>query len=258
MTESFATFVDVILPLYVPKLYTYRVAEDTTGQIVLGKRVSVQFGKSKVYAAIIANIHSTPPKDYVAKYILSVLDDEAIIYPQQLKFWQWISDYYLCNMGDVMQAALPSMLKLQSASKIIANPDFDNNIELDDREFLIMEALAVQHELTIDNIQQILNVKNALPIIKSLVIKEAIIINEDLKTKYKEKLVSCLKLTPAYQNDEDNLRILFDLLAKKEKQLNVLMLYLHLKQNKPILPSFCSNIKLFSLSSKRLELEKNN
>lgn len=233
MTESFATFVDVILPLYVPKLYTYRVAEDMTGQITLGKRVSVQFGKSKVYAAIIANIHSTPPKDYVAKYILSVLDDEAIIYPQQLKFWQWISDYYLCNMGDVMQAALPSMLKLQSASKIIANPDFDNNIELDDREFLVMEALAVQHELTIDNIQQILNVKNALPIIKSLVIKEAIIINEDLKTKYREKLVSCLKLTPAYQNDEDNLRILFDLLAKKEKQLNILMLYLHLKQNKP-------------------------
>ena len=202
MTEVFATFVDVILPLYVPKLFTYRVADNLVEQIKLGKRVSVQFGKSKVYAAIIAKVHNSPPKDYEAKYLLSVLDDEPIINIEQLQFWQWISDYYLCNMGDVMQAALPAMLKLQSASKVIANPDFDNNTELDDREYLIMEALAVQHELSIENIQQILNVKNVLPFIKSLVIKEAVLINEEIQDKYKEKMVSCIRLTPAYENNE--------------------------------------------------------
>ncbi|MES2654954.1 MAG: primosomal protein N' [Bacteroidota bacterium] len=231
MIEAFATFVDVVLPLYVPKLYTYRVADDLVTQTQTGKRVSVQFGKSKVYAAIVAKVHNTPPKDYEAKYILSVLDEEPIIFEQQLKFWQWISDYYLCNMGDVMQAALPAMLKLQSASKIIANPDFDTNTVLDDREYMIMEALQVQHELTIDNIQQIINSKNALPIIKSLVIKEAIIINEQIHERYKEKLVSCIKLTDTYTHEE-NLKLLFDLLAKKEKQIEALVTYVHLKQNK--------------------------
>lgn len=231
MIEAFATFVDVVLPLYVPKLYTYRVADDLVAQTQTGKRVSVQFGKSKVYAAIVARVHNTPPKDYEAKYILSVLDEEPIIFEQQLKFWQWISDYYLCNMGDVMQAALPAMLKLQSASKIIANPDFDTNTVLDDREYMIMEALQVQHELTIDNIQQIINSKNALPIIKSLVIKEAIIIHEQIHERYKEKLVSCIKLTDTYTNEE-NLRLLFDLLVKKEKQTEALVTYIHLKQNK--------------------------
>jgi primosomal protein N' (replication factor Y) len=224
MSESFATFVDVILPLYVPKLYTYRVADEITDQIELGKRVSVQFGKSKVYSAIVANVHSIPPKDYTAKYILSILDDEPIIFIQQLKFWKWISEYYLCNMGDVMQAALPAMLKLQSASKIIANPEFDVATPLDDKEFLIIEALSVQHELTIENIQQILNLKNVLPYIKSLVIKEAIIINEDIKNKYKEKLVACIKLTNTYENNEENVKLLFDLLEKKEKQLTALLL----------------------------------
>ncbi len=231
MIEAFATFVDVVLPLYVPKLYTYRVADDLVAQTQIGKRVSVQFGKSKVYAAIVAKVHNTPPKDYEAKYILSVLDEEPIIFEQQLKFWQWISDYYLCNMGDVMQAALPAMLKLQSASKIIANPDFDTNTVLDDREYMIMEALQVQHELTIDNIQQIINSKNALPIIKSLVIKEAIIINEHIQERYKEKLVSCIRLTDTYDNEE-NLKLLFDLLAKKDKQTEALVTYIHLKQNK--------------------------
>lgn len=231
MIEAFATFVDVVLPLYVPKLYTYRVADDLVAQTQIGKRVSVQFGKSKVYAAIVAKVHNTPPKDYEAKYILSVLDEEPIIFEQQLKFWQWISDYYLCNMGDVMQAALPAMLKLQSASKIIANPDFDTNTVLDDREYMIMEALQVQHELTIDNVQQIINSKNVLPIIKSLVIKEAIIINEHIHERYKEKLVSCIKLTDTYGNEE-NLKLLFDLLAKKEKQIEALVTYIHLKQNK--------------------------
>jgi len=234
MSESFATFVDVILPLYVPKLYTYRVADEITDQIELGKRVSVQFGKSKVYSAIIANVHSIPPKDYTAKYILSILDDEPIIFIQQLKFWKWISEYYLCNMGDVMQAALPAMLKLQSASKIIANPEFDAATPLDDKEFLIIEALSVQHELTVENIQQILNLKNVLPYIKSLVIKEAIIINEDIKNKYKEKLVVCIKLTNTYEKNEENVKLLFDLLEKKEKQLTALLSYLHLKQQKPV------------------------
>ncbi len=232
MMDVFAHFVDVILPLYVPKLYTYRVPDTLLDQIALGKRVSVQFGKSKVYAAIIGKIHNTPPKAYEAKYILSVLDETPIIFEQQLQFWNWISDYYLCNMGDVMQAALPAMLKLQSASKIIANPDFDNATVLDDREYMIMEALQLQHELSIENIQQIINTKNALPIIKSLVMKEAILINEQIQERYKEKFITCIQLTDTYSNNEENLKLLFDLLEKKEKQLNALLAYLHLKQDK--------------------------
>ena len=105
-------FVDVIIPLGVPNKYTYRVPVEFNTAVKIGKRVLVQFGKAKIYTGIIYTIHNSAPKLYEAKYIDAVLDDYPIVSKTQLIFWDWISFYYCANPGDVMNAALPSGLKL--------------------------------------------------------------------------------------------------------------------------------------------------
>jgi primosomal protein N' (replication factor Y) len=115
--------------------------------VAVGKRVIVQFGKTRVYSALVHSIHNQPPAEYEAKYINSVLDESPLISQEQLNFWQWMAEYYMCSLGDVMNAALPAPFKLASESTIILNPEFDkNSIELDDREYLIIEALELTHK----------------------------------------------------------------------------------------------------------------
>ena len=118
-------FVDVIVPLAVPQKYTYRVPVEMNDEVDLGKRVLVQFGKSKFYSAIVAKVHDKAPTDYVAKYIDSVIDDKPIVLEKQLTFWDWMAYYYMCGPGEVMNAALPSALKLSSVANIQLNPEFN-------------------------------------------------------------------------------------------------------------------------------------
>src|SRR5690606_30494107 len=113
-------FVEVILPLAITKAYTYRVPHEWNAGVAVGKRVIVQFGKSKVYSAVISRVVDRPPELYEAKYILDVLDDSPVVTDMQLQLWGWISSYYLCTLGEVMQAALPAALKLASETRIIA------------------------------------------------------------------------------------------------------------------------------------------
>src|SRR5271154_4490386 len=113
-TERETLFVEVILPLAIAKNYTYRVPYEMNSAVMPGKRVVVQFGKSKLYTAIIISIGTLAPEKYEAKYIIEVLDDRPVVTHEQLIFWQWLAEYYMCNVGEVMNAALPSALKLAS------------------------------------------------------------------------------------------------------------------------------------------------
>ncbi|MCO4820020.1 MAG: primosomal protein N', partial [Bacteroidetes bacterium] len=128
-------YVKVLLPLSLPQEYTYRIPQEFNEEVAVGKRVMVQFGKKRIYAAIVVEIDNKPPEKYQAKYILAVLDDTPIVTEQQLEFWAWISRYYLCNWGEVMQAALPNALKLQSETLVELNLDTDlSQIDLDSTE----------------------------------------------------------------------------------------------------------------------------
>ena len=120
-TDRETFFVEVILPLAIAKNYTYRVPFEMNGAVAIGKRVVVQFGKSKLYTAIIAGIGTRPPEKYEAKYIVEILDDRPVVTEQQLQFWYWLADYYMCTIGEVMNAALPSALKLASETRIMLN-----------------------------------------------------------------------------------------------------------------------------------------
>ena len=100
-----AYFIDVILPLYLDKLYTYSITEAEFHFLKIGSRVTVSFGKKKIYTAVVFKIHQEKPLVYEAKPITQILDEEPLIHEKQLALWQWISEYYMCNLGDVMRAA---------------------------------------------------------------------------------------------------------------------------------------------------------
>src|SRR6202012_816514 len=135
-TNRKTLFVEVILSLAIAKNYTYRVPFELNDRAEPGKRVVVQFGKSKLYTAIIAAITEHPPEKYEAKYLLEILDDNAVVTARQLQFWKWLADYYMCNEGEVMNAALPSALKLASETRIAINKDIEiDRSQLNDREF---------------------------------------------------------------------------------------------------------------------------
>jgi primosomal protein N' (replication factor Y) len=239
-----AVFVDVVLPLYLPQLYTYRVPEDLVPYLEVGKRIVVQFGSKKIYSAIIWEIHNRVPQVYEAKYILSVVDDQPIVNKKQLDLWQWISNYYMCSLGEVMNAAMPAGLKLESETKITLKyfEDIDYS-QLTDHEFLIIEALELQKELTIKKVCEILELSNVYKILKSLFYKELILVKEELNEKYTQKQKECIRLSQSFNND-DALNHLFDTLEKKApKQSEVLMLYIQQAQSgKPVEKAVLSKI----------------
>ena len=142
-------FVEVLLPLNLKNLFTYRVPVELNEEIIIGKRVSVPFGKKKVLAGLIFSIHEKPPKDYEARYIIDVIDNDAIVNQNQLELWNWISSYYMVSLGLVYNAAMPAGLKLEGESKMVLNPDFESdNTILDPKETILIQAIRSAKELT--------------------------------------------------------------------------------------------------------------
>ncbi|HYK77936.1 MAG TPA: primosomal protein N' [Daejeonella sp.] len=223
-------FVEVILPLAISKTYTYRVPFEMNEQVAPGKRVVVQFGKSRIYTAIVLKITEAAPVLYEAKYLLDVLDEEPIVNEAQINLWKWISEYYLCNLGEVMQAALPAALKLASETRVTLMPDaeFDKAL-LSDKEFLIIDALDLQPELRISDITKLLGQKTVFPLLKSLFEKGIINISEEIDEKYKPRKKAFLHLNPIYE-DAGSRKALFELLEKAPKQLEALMTYFKLSK----------------------------
>lgn len=229
-------FVEVILPLALAKNYTYRVPFEMNNAVQVGKRVVVQFGKSRMYTAIIDKITEHPPEKYEAKYILEILDDRPVVTETQLSFWKWMAEYYMCNDGEVMNAALPSALKLASETKITLNREFlVDKAELNDREFMIVEALDLQPELTVSDIAKLLGQKTVMPILKLLFEKNVINISEEVSERYKPRMRTFLTLNPVYQS-QDQLRELFGILEKRApKQADAVLAYIKLsRQQKAI------------------------
>ena len=227
--EKSRLFADVILPVPIPKMFTYKIPRSLSEDIGIGYRVMVQFGQKKVLTGIIGKVHQKPPKEYEAKPILDVLDTYAMVNPLQIKFWAWMAEYYCCHIGEVMNAALPSGLKLSSESKIQLNPAYDSETymyPLDDREEVILQALASREELSYEDCEQLLGIKTIHGIIKSLVIKKAIIVFEKVKDKYTPKVETRIRLRKEYAEDKKVLESLFQELDSKPKQEEILLKYL--------------------------------
>ena len=178
-------FADVILPLALPNAFTYSVPESLQKKIKVGVRVVVEFRTKKLYTALVCRIHENKPADYKTKPIENILDESPIVNETQLGFWKWMADYYLCTIGEVMNAALPSGLKLSSETKIMLNSSFlPQEGKLSSDEYIIYEALQTQNILTISDIAEIINIKKSHTVIKSLLEKNVILLQEELKEKF--------------------------------------------------------------------------
>ena len=231
-------FVEVILPLPLPKLYTYRINEDEAHFLQMGMRVAVSFGKSKVYTALVHKVHTNEPT-YETKDIEYILDETPIVTPEQITHWQWIADYYMCTLGEVIKSALPSAFLLESETIIeIAEKDLNSNLFSDD-EFQVYEALHYKTALKGSEVSKIIPKKKTLKVIKSLVEKGAARISERIFEKYVPKLVKFIRLAEAYQSQEGLQKALE--LLKGEKQKKLIMAYFN-HINREALPLKVENL----------------
>ena len=207
-------YVEVIVPLPVKGSFTYSI-EGLDDNISIGKRVVVQFGARKIYTGIVIDIHNNKP-EYKIKKVLEVIDDNVLVDPIQIKFWKWISLYYISTLGDVMNAAIPASLKLASESKIIIHPYFDGDISgLNSKEIKIVESLTSKIELNINDIVLLLHQNLVFPIINNLIRKEIIQIKEELIDSFKFKVIKTVQLVG--QDFESYYRKIKN--AKKQEEL---------------------------------------
>lgn len=229
MAERKTLFADVIIPIPVRNEFTYRVPFEMNDLIKSGMRVVVNFGKNKLYTAIVSKVHETAPINYQAKYIEHLLDDYPIVTGKQYQFWKWISAYYMAPIGDVMNAALPANFKLASETKITLHPEFEiNNSNLNERQMQIYDALEVQETLNLKEISEIIGIKTIHPIIKQMIDDRILISLEEMNYKYTPKTALAYFFKPEYQTEEklNELALSFENKKSKEKQLHALMLML--------------------------------
>jgi primosomal protein N' (replication factor Y) len=223
-------FAEIIIPLALPKNYTWSIPHHLLELVKPGIRVEVILGKHKKYAGIIKRLFKDAPQGFTPKPILNVLDTEPLINPEQLKLWEWIAQYYLCTEGEVMQAAVPANLKLSSESILIWNEDIDESYsDLNDEEFIVAEALELRKELRLSEVQQLLDSSHVYPIIKKLIDRRLCYVWEELIEKYQEKKQTYILLHPDFATEE-KLSDLLNNWGKAPKQMELLLSYLHLSK----------------------------
>ena len=228
-TSSDCLYAEVIIPLALPKNYTWAIPARFHNVVQSGSRVEVAL-RNKRYSGIIKTLHTDKPSAFEPKEILNVLDEQPLIFKHQLQLWQWMANYYMCSEGEVMQAALPSHLKLSSESILAFNEEYgDDFSDLDGEEYLVAEALLIKKELKLSEVQQILDSSHVYPVIKRLIEKKVCIVWEALKQTYKPRMETYVQLDPQYHNEE-NLALLLNDWSKNRapKQLELLLAYLHI------------------------------
>ena len=181
-------YAEIIIPLALPKNYTWSVPGHWENEVHPGCRVEVNLGKNKKYAGIIKQLHSEKPEFFEPKDILNVLDTEPVIFEEQLKLWEWMASYYMCSEGELMAAALPAHFKLSSETILVFNEEYGEDFSvLDHDEYMVGEALLLKKELKLTEVQQILDSSHVYPVINRLISKKVCYVWESLKKTYAPK-----------------------------------------------------------------------
>ncbi|PLX02422.1 MAG: primosomal protein N' [Marinilabiliales bacterium] len=227
--ERKTLFADILLPLPVKGTFTYRIPYGLNEFVEEGQRVAVQFGRKKIYSGLIKKLHTNVP-DYTPKYILHLIDEKAVTIQIQFEFWNWMSSYYLCAEGEIMNAALPSSLKLASESNVVLSPSFvADNDYLDEHEFKLTEALLKKKKLAVGEISKVVGFQNVLPLVKKMIDKNYLFMEEELKDGFKQRKEKFISLNTVYFDDEDLMKDLLDGLSTRSyKQLELLMFFLQI------------------------------
>ncbi|MEZ7866537.1 MAG: primosomal protein N' [Paludibacteraceae bacterium] len=222
-------YIDVILPLPLGNTFTYSVPDEWAGSVCTGMRVVVPFGRKKMYTGIVSVIHSMAPTLYEAKEIICLLDEHPVVRFPQLKFWEWMSAYYMAYPGEVYQAAIPAGLKLESETQVRINPAYEEETTLTEKEYKIIDALSDGKIHTVSDLNKVTEMRDTLPLLKKMMEKGLVEVSEELTEKYRPKTENYIRLT-AEAASEEELRRIFDELSRSRKQLELLMKYIELSK----------------------------
>ncbi|MBC7555863.1 MAG: primosomal protein N', partial [Chryseobacterium sp.] len=219
-------FAQIILPLNLKGTFTYKIPENLVAEIELGMRVLVPFGGKKIYTGIVSELHDREPQNFSAKEIINLLDDKPILPKEQLDFWQWLSDYYLSNIGEIYRFAFPSSLKLESETYLKLKPNTEINFEnLDVNEMYLIQALEVRQMINLAEIEAFIPKKLIVKTINSLIDLQYIEVDEKISEKYKAKEVAYLKVNEDVLKD-NSLPAVLQSLNKAPKQRDLFLLIL--------------------------------
>lgn len=228
-------FVDVILPIPLRQLYTYKINQAESLYLQGGMRVVVPFGKSKFYTGIVARIHQQNPQ-YEVKEIEHILDQDCIVNNYQLTLYNWIASYYMSSLGEVIKMGIPSAFLLESETIVQKTNNPVNQEELSDNEYLIYEALKNISSISIQDISKIISKKNPISVLKSLVEKGVVELSEKIYEKYQPKLVRYIRLNEAYHHNDALKNLIESLPAKASEQKKLIMAFFILQsQRLPII-----------------------
>ncbi len=225
------SFVEVVLPLPLGGTFTYSLPEAMAQQVSMGSRVIVPFGKRKFYTGIVTGFAPVAPREYQVKEVLHVLDRLPIVRHPQLKFWEWLADYYLCSIGDVYKAAIPSGLKIESETQMEVNPDFDAEDlgSLTEREVMVYQLLSTKGKLSAKDIEKETGFKSIPVLMQKMVEKGAAIISETLVEKFRAKKEKCVRVA-FKRGDDEAMQAAFAAVKGAPKQEKLLMTLLQLSQ----------------------------
>ncbi|RHJ78244.1 primosomal protein N' [Parabacteroides sp. AM08-6] len=221
-------YADVILPLPLENSYTYSIPSDLEAAVIPGCRVIVHFGKKRYYTAIVMDVHEREPDTrFETKEIYALLDATPVLRRPQLRFWQWIASYYLCKLGDVYKAALPSGLKLESETAVTYNEDFVADSRLRPNEQAVLDAFKGVLKLTVSELEKKTGLRNVVPVVASLMARGAVGVSEEMKRGFAPKMQTFIRLTEAYR-EEEKLQAVFSEFKRAKKQERLLVCFLDL------------------------------
>lgn len=216
-------FADILLPLPLAGTFTYSLSDSQAETAVIGARVIIQFGQQHYYTGLIVKLHSLQPEGYEVKPIIQFLDTASIIRRSQMQLWQWITQYYLCSLGEVMKAALPAGLKLESETRVNANPEYEetDSERLSAGEREVLDFMGKQ-PISVGALEKLSGRRNLLPVIRKLLDKEAVYVHEEIRHHYKPKMQEYVRLTLA-DKSEVTLAPIFAALKRSPKQQALFM-----------------------------------
>ena len=226
-------YAEVILPLALPGSFTYAIPSNWINPPPPGTRVVVEFGKRKLYTGLVRGFRDDAPRDFKIKPLLDVLDPKPLVTEAQLKFWDWLAEYYLCTPGEVMIAALPAALKMESETRLMLRGEADLEREdLEDDEYLVLEALTQENELSIAEISEITNRQNPLPALGRLLAEGLVVLKEELTGGYRPKVIRQVKL--ALDETQTDWEEVFERLKRAPRQRDLLLKMLSLPRTRPV------------------------
>lgn len=227
--------VEVVLPLPLPTTFTYRIPQELLNQPVgVGFRVIVPFGKKKFYTGIIVGLPLQPPAGFEIKDVAMILDESPVIRHPQLQLWSWVADYYLCSVGDVYKAAVPSGMKVESETFVEVNPDFDFarfplKTELENE---VLQLVEHEEQMTVSAIVKKIDKRGTTATANRLLSRGVLIVSEKLVERYVTKKQTCLRVASGITEAEA-----FSRIGQARKQETLLLTLLALQRSRDGKPS---------------------